>query len=192
MGSIGGARTGATEEPNVTELLDHILDGVEMGALPTRSIHELRELRDRCQSIESGLSYGRRMIQGRLDIVICEVERRSSGGPESLDELMARLPAVLSRQTRGNGAPRPVRDAELPTFTNDLTGEADAILDPTELGHLADASNLRIDEIIVQLQALESQVSAKRHETHRRIDELQDEIVSRYRSGAASVDELLR
>jgi len=176
----------------VTDLLDHILDDVETLALPTRSIQELRELRDRCQVIEGGLSYGRRMIQGRLDIVICEVERRSSGGPESLDELMERLPAVLSRQTRGNGAPRPVRNAEIPTFTDLLTGEADAILDPTELGHLAEATDVRIDEIIVLLQALENQVSVKRHETHRRIDELQDEIVSRYRSGAASVDDLLR
>ena len=192
MGHLGGTDPSAVEEPTVTDLLDHLLDDLDPGTLAGVGIDDLRGARDRYQEIEAGLSFGRRLVQGRLDIVICEVERRSSGGAESLDDLMARLPSALSRHTRGSGTPRPVRDTQLPLFADALTREADSILDPNELAQLAQVSDDRIDVIMAELQAFEQQVSAKRHEVHRIIDEIQEEIVSRYRTGAASVDDLLR
>ena len=191
--SRDGSRLGTPqEEHHVTELLDHLLDDIDAGVVSQLTLAELRDVRDRFQSIEGGLSYGRRLIQGRLDIVMCELERRADNGGESLEDLLGRLPSVLAQHTRGSGSPRPVRDIELPPFTDDLAAAADGILDPNSIAHLVELGDTRISGIIDDLTDLERQVSAKRHEVHRVIDELQEEIVSRYRTGAASVDDLLR
>lgn len=104
---------------------------------------------------------------------------------------MERLPEVLAQHTRGGGTPRPVRDEELPAFTDELALELDRVVPPSDIGRLPELSDERIDTVMDLLQVLERRVSAKRHELHRVIDELQEEIVSRYRSGAASVDDLL-
>ncbi len=175
----------------MTDLLDHLLDDIDAGVVSQLSLSELRDVRDRFQSVEGGLSYGRRLIQGRLDIVMCELDRRNTGGAESLEDLLTRLPSGLAQHTRGAGVPRPVRDIELPAFTDDLSAQADAILDPNAITHLSELTEPRITGIVDALTHLERQVSTKRHEVHRIIDELQEEIVSRYRSGAASVDDLL-
>jgi len=180
---------GARGEPDVSDLLQHLLDEIDIGVVSQRSIDELRDIRDRCQVVESGLSFGRRMAQGRLDIVMVEADRRVSG---STDALLPALPEVLARQTRSGGTPRPVRDTELPVFADDLTARLDRIVNPTELSHLGDLEADRLTEVIDGLQLFERLVSVKRHELHRIIDELQEEIVGRYRSGAASVDDLLR
>jgi len=177
---------------DVSNLLNHLMDDIDPGVVSQRTLPELRDVRDRCQQVEAGLSFGRRMVQGRLDIVMLEVERRSTGGSTSTEELMGRLPAVLAQHTRGGGTPRPVRDEELPAFTEELSLELDRMVAPSDIGRLSELDGEHIDRMIDQLQALERRVSAKRHELHRVIDELQEEIVSRYRSGAASVDDLLR
>ena len=176
---------------DVSNLLNHLLDDIDPGVVSQRTLPELREVRDRCQQVEAGLSYGRRLVQGRLDIVGLEVERRAVGGSTSTEALMERLPEVLAQHTRGGGTPRPVRDEELPAFTDELALELDRVVPPSDIGRLPELSDERIDTVMDLLQVLERRVSAKRHELHRVIDELQEEIVSRYRSGAASVDDLL-
>jgi hypothetical protein len=187
--------TGATpsKERRVMLVLDHLLDDFDPGIVSQLDIAELRAHRDRCQETETGLSLGRRMAQGRLDIVMAESQRRAgatAGGDPA--DLLERLPEVLAQHTRGGGTPRPVRDTELPDFTDDISAALDEILPAEQLGHLADLDDARLAEVIEALRDFEQRVSHKRHELHRIIDDLQEEIVGRYRSGAASVDDLLR
>jgi hypothetical protein len=180
----------ASKERRVKLVLDHLLDDFDPGIISQLDIGELRARRDRCQETETGLSLGRRLAQGRLDIVMAENQRRG-GDATGSDDLLTLLPEVLAQHTRGGGTPRPVRDTELPAFTDDISEALDEILPAEQLPHLDAVDDARLGEIIESLREFEQQVSRKRHELHRIIDDLQEEIVGRYRSGAASVDDLL-
>jgi len=176
----------------VTDLLDHLLDDIDPGVVSQLDIVELRDVRDRCQEVEAGLSFGRRLVQGRLDIVMLESERRERGADASSEELMARLPEVLAQRTRGGGTPRPTRETELPEFCDDISAAVERIVPASELSDLERIADERLHAIVAELEQFERRVSAKRQELHRVIDDLQEEIVGRYRSGAATVDDLLK
>ena len=180
----------SSKERRVMLVLDHLLDDFDPGIISQLDIGELRARRDRCQETETGLSLGRRLAQGRLDIVMAETQRRVGSDQGSAD-LLTLLPEVLAQHTRGGGTPRPVRDTELPAFTDDISAALDVILPAEQLSHLDRIDDARLAEISESLREFEQLVSRKRHEIHRIIDDLQEEIVGRYRSGAASVDDLL-
>ena len=59
--------------------LDRLLAAEYLGDLPARPIEQIRSMRAECQSVEVGLSYLRRLAQGRLDIVAAELGRRRTG-----------------------------------------------------------------------------------------------------------------
>lgn len=162
------------------------LDGLEQRTLP-----ELRAMRVACQEVETGLSLLRRVVQGHLDIVGLEVERRASGrDPGDRDELLARLPELLADRTAGSGPGRlaflmapesldPVLEAELAALVGPGAVNA-SVLDADALQALA-----------MGLSDLEAAVSDRRRALFGRIDAVQEEITRRYRSGDASVDALL-
>ena len=69
---------------------------------------EVRRLRRQAEQEEVNLSYTRRLLQGRLDIVRRELQRRAEHDGRSLVDL---LPEILSEKGRGPGArPRPAPD----------------------------------------------------------------------------------
>ena len=65
-------------------------------ALDARSVADLRALRGALQSSEDEQSLRRRLVQGRLDIVRAEQQRRLLGGATGLSEVLADLPATLA------------------------------------------------------------------------------------------------
>jgi hypothetical protein len=134
------------------------------------SLSGLRAKRDACAELETELSYLRRLVQARIDLVLAESERRHLGladpGPEALVEL---LPQILSEHTR-----------------------AEQLLPSDQLGSLPALTITELSERLVELSDLERDVSADRRALHDTQDRLQEELVRRYRSGEASVDALLR
>ena len=107
------------------------------------------------------------------------------------DDLLDRLPEALAAHTRGPGLPRPVRDVDPPEWADGIVSELDEILTPSELGRIAELDGAQLVTAAARIGDLERDLSAARHEMHRRIDRVQDELVGRYRSGA-TVDDLLR
>ena len=67
----------------------------------------------------------------------------------------------------------------------------DRLLTPAQLSHLSDLDDVELLAAAESIAGLERDLSASRHDLHRRIDRVQEELVGRYRSGA-SVDDLLR
>lgn len=182
----------APEEPVIViAQLDDLLSANDFGGLSSRPIEDLRRLRDDLGEIELGLSFGRRMAQGRLDIVLAEFHARLQGRSETAQELVDRLPEVLSSQGRAPGVGRQVRDGELPRFADEILGELDQLVHPTDLAAIEQLDVDQLDGAAQRLSAYERALSAKRSELHRIIDEVQEEIITRYRSGAVSVDDLL-
>lgn len=156
---------------------------------PSRcSLAELRSVRDGYQEVENGLSYARRIVQGRLDTVSVELERRAERDPDP--DLVRRLPTALAAHGRGPGLPRPPQDLEPPAWADRIVAELDELLPPGELGRLSELGDDDLLRAAERIGALERELSEARHELHRRIDRIQEELIGRYRAGA-SVDDLL-
>ncbi|HET8930629.1 MAG TPA: hypothetical protein VFN21_08235 [Acidimicrobiales bacterium] len=180
--------SGDSMDTDLSQVLDdHFLDGHE-----TFDADRLRTLRQRCQRIETSLSYLRRLAQGRIDIVTAELDRRAKGGdPFDLDDLVSRLPEVLSDRTRSAQvgpmpqvlAPGRVEGA----LADELAGmEFDA-----HLSELPDVSTEWLESTRESLVAYEQRVSKLRRALFDRIDTLGVELGRRYRDGDADIDSII-
>jgi hypothetical protein len=173
--------------------LGALLDPGYLGDLTTREMDQVRAMRAECQEVETGLSLLRRVVQGRLDIVGMELQRRADGGdPEDLPDLIARLPEVLSEHTRSPGVgrlPQIMAPGEMPA---ELEAELAAIVGEAHLADLPSVDDATLRAMAEQLTAMEHRVSGYRRDLFERIDALQAEITRRYKTGEASVDSLLQ
>ena len=173
------------------EDLERLLDPAFMEDLGGRSIEDVRLSRTALQEAEVAISFMRRLLQGRLDIVESERARRQ-GDQTDTRSLVDSLPDILSEggRTAGNG--------RLPMHLNPgeqaaaLVVELDRVVDPGRLTRLTDLSDEELAEIVTSLSDLEHEVSGRRRALHERLDAINAELVRRYQSGQANVDTLLR
>jgi hypothetical protein len=157
--------------------------------LTDRPMGDLRTMRAECRELEDAVSFLRRLVQGHLDIVGFEQDRRASGQPADLAALVAALPKTLSSHVMGDDGGRlPALGSPTdPTITDEL----DAICDAMRLAHVPDLPDDELSALVNDLQRLELTVSARRKILFERLDALSAEVARRYRTGAASVDALL-
>ena len=175
-------------------VFDRVMAPDYVDGLPELSIDEVRVRRGDCQELEVGFSYLRRLVQGRLDIVLAEFERRGAGEARSdAGAIVDNLSGILGERVRAPGLGR------LPTLLvpsddvgESLLAELDAVADAGRLGRLAELDDEALRTLADDLGALERSVSDRRRALHERIDALQEEIVRRYRTGEATVETLLR
>lgn len=166
--------------------IDRVTAPEYLDGLAEREPPDLRSMRAECQAEEGRLSYTRRMLQGRLDIVRAEATRRADGGEEGL---LAALPSILSdarhiptelgsvrslRLYEPEGASRRAEDGDDVSLTNIQELDAD------ELAALA-----------TRLAGTEARLSALRRQVLDRLDALQAELVLRYKSGSLRPDDAL-
>lgn len=175
--------------------VDEVLDPGLLFGLEQRSLEELRARRARCQAVEAGVSYVRRLCQAEIDLAAAEIDRRSTGAAEDPSALVARLPEILGHKGAVAAQRSPARtllsgsDDELPVEVAEGFEHLIAGLSlPTNLGGLDD-DGLRA--AIARLDEREKVLSARRRALHERIDTIQAIIVDRYRSGRADADSLL-
>ncbi len=176
--------------------VDELLSPGYMDSIEQAPIAELRSKRDDCQRAEVALSYVRRVLQGQLDIIKAETERRVEGGDEGAAELIDRLPEILSTaRAQRSAAPHPPI-ATMPGVAAGMSEAFDVELSTigpddvsSSIGNLTDPE---LETAARHILATEAQVSARRGALHELIDQLQGEIVERYKSGEADVDSLLR
>jgi hypothetical protein len=175
-----------------TSWYDRIADPTFLDALALRPMDELRSMRSACGDIEAQLSYARRLVQGRLDIVEAERVRRGKGLPPSnLAELVAALPAMMAGRLQSNGAAyraRDIGDNEDPSLEIRL----DQILDGGSLIALPQSSDDELDAVAQRLVAFERQVSHQRRQALEAFDALSTEVIRRFRDGEVSVDSVLQ
>lgn len=167
-------------------LADDYLDGLE-----ALSLDDLRRRRADCQELEVSVSYLRRLVQGRLDIVHAEIERRASGHESDVHDMVEHLPEILSGQLLSPGVGRLPTLLAPDTASAGLTEQLDAVAGSDELGRLPERSGNEVHELAGSLDELERRVSAQRRSLHERMDLLQAELVARYKRGEASVDNVL-
>jgi hypothetical protein len=173
-------------DPDMTD--EAYLQGLEQ-----RSTDDVRAMRAECQSLETQVSFVRRLAQGRLDIVDAELDRRHKGRPPSdLAEMVAALPDTLGRHLTAPGSGR--RPTTIEPIEPDplLVEPLDRILDVDALGSLPSRSDSELGQIRAALAEVEADLSARRRLVFERLDALSAEITRRYRTGEASVESLLQ
>jgi hypothetical protein len=169
-------------------------DACEPG-LPALSLPDLRRLRREAQRDEADLSYLRRLLQGRIDILRAEVARRGSAGVASVavsDEgsVVERLAEILR-----DGPARHRSSARHLTLGTPQGEEyrrlAAEMLAEVELSDLDARTDQELNTAMGRLERHEQQVSRRRRRLQRTADECSAEIARRYREGEAQVDDLL-
>lgn len=172
--------------------LERVLGSVPDVDLTALDLNEVRTRRTAAAALEDSISYVRRVIQVRLDILGTELaHRRSGGAPASSRELVARLPEILAEhpgRSTGGVAPR----VEFPEVDAALVRAVDDVVTTARLADVDGMDDDSLSDLVDRLEILEGDVSATRRTLHERLDSLQDEIVRRYRTGEASVDSLLQ
>ncbi|MFE5756987.1 aerial mycelium formation protein [Streptomyces massasporeus] len=162
---------------------------------PALSLPELRTLRREAQRDEADLSYLRRLLQGRIDILRAEVDRRTPAGEASVvvseeTSVVERLAEIL------RDAPARHRSSARHVTLGTPQGEeyrrlAAEMLAEVELSDLGARTDLELSAAMGRLERHERQVSRRRRRLQRTADECSAEIARRYRDGEAQVDDLL-
>jgi len=168
--------------------VDELLDPAFLESAVQRSMTDVRLLRRKAEQEEVNLSYTRRLLQGRLDIVRRELQRRSEHDGRSLVDL---LPEILAEKGRGpaHGLGRhqtvqPHAPEEYESWVNSLT----AGIDVTAVSALTDA---KLEKAARSLAAAEKDLSERRRGVQNVMDALAGELGRRYRDGEADVAALL-
>ena len=164
-------------------LAEDFLSGVAEVPLP-----DLRQLRQDAEQEEVDVSYLRRMVQGRLDVIRAELNRRAGKGTGNLvDDLAGILADEPRGPARGMGrhvTAEPSRTDSHRRYVESLVADVD----------LSDVSARSEDELANAMQTLadeERTLSAKRRQVQTVMDACSAEITRRYRDGEADVDVLL-
>ncbi|MCX4828405.1 ABC transporter substrate-binding protein [Streptomyces sp. NBC_00626] len=156
---------------------------VDLAAL---RLPELRTLRRDSQQNEADLSYVRRLLQGRIDILRAELGRRKD--PES--PVVDRLSEILRDQpTRQRSSARHVTLGT--PHSEESRRLAQEMLAEVELSDLAARTDDELLAAMGRLVRYEQLVSRRRHQLQRTADDCSAEIARRYRAGEAQVDDLL-
>ncbi|HEX6394437.1 MAG TPA: hypothetical protein VFZ97_13450 [Acidimicrobiales bacterium] len=171
--------------------LEDVMAPGYLEGLGTWPLEDLRARRDEATVVETGLSYLRRIVQGRLDILLAEQRSREAGEQESLTELVDQLPSILSEHVHAPGLGR------LPALMG--PGELDPGLEQRLEEAMPESRLAKVTEVELQdlsvginrLVELEREISGLRRSVFDVLDRLQEEIVRRYRTGEATVDSLL-
>jgi hypothetical protein len=168
-----------------------VTDPDYLAGLESWALEEVRSKRDTATELETALSYLRRIIQGRLDIILAEQHHRDQGERADLHDLVEELPTILSGNVHAPGRGR------LPTFLApgeidpDLEHRLEEILPAARLGALNNVPDDDLQTAASEMTEFERSVSGQRRAVLDVLDRLQEEIVRRYRTGEATVDSLL-
>jgi len=177
--------------PNLQPDLDHLLADEYLVGLEELAIEDLRGRKSSCEQVEGELSYLRRLVQGRLDIINAELRRREDGENGGLAEMVDNLPEILAEGGRGASTGRHPTEMTADVNYRLLTADLDRIIDVDTAAALPGMATHEVAAIAAALIELEQQVSSQRRALHDCLGTVQAEIVRRYKSGEATVDSLL-
>ena len=170
--------------------IDQIIEPDFIEGLEDLPMEVLRERRRLCDDVENELSYYRRMLHGRMDLLNFELRRRRGEETRSLIEA---LPEILSDHPTGPShgpAGRPSR-VILPALPEVRRRAVDKALEDDFLSRLAFVEEDELLEIQQSLVDVEGTISDQRRAVQDVYDAVQAELTRRYREGLASFDELL-
>jgi hypothetical protein len=174
--------------PGGRRRIDRVLSPDYIADLDQLDLAEVRARRDDAAQEETDLSYLRRMLHGRIDIVRAEVRRRAEGGSEPVVDQLARILADKAvAPAAGSGRHQTLEPSRAEAHRRHI----EALVSDADLTDVAALTDERLDLALRTYVAEEASVSTRRREVQAVMDQLNAEIGGRYRAGSASVDDLL-
>lgn len=149
-------------------------------------LSDLRQRRDDAAQEETDLSYLRRLLHARIDIVKAEQHRRSTGDEGSLLDQLKHILADDSVGQRGRHQPM-----EPSRTTERSRRQIDVLVSDAEMSDVGARSDDELGESLTRYTEQEATVSQFRREVQTVMDAINAEIAGRYAEGTASVDQLL-
>ncbi len=168
--------------------LDIISDPDFLAGLSDLHIDELRSRRGMADSVETELSYYRRLLHGRMDLLAFELRRRAGEETRSLIEA---LPEILGGGETASGTGGRPTPAVMPELPEAPRRSIDRVLADDFLARLPAMSDEDLHEVQVMLAEVEREVSAQRKSAQVAFDGIQAEILARYKAGTADQSGLL-
>lgn len=172
--------------------IDQIQDADFLVGIGDLDLDEVRRRRSMCGDLDVELSYYRRMLHGRMDLLAFEMRRRAG---EEERTLLEALPQILAEgaytPSRTGGVPDRSVPIEIPDLPKPGRRLIDRALDDGFLAGLPTMSDEDLRDTQRFLEEMEVEVSQQRRLVHAALDTLQEELTRRYREGLADPGEVL-
>jgi hypothetical protein len=172
--------------------VDRVLAPDYLVGLPELALEDIRRRRAEAEQEEVDLSYARRLLQGRLDLLRAEQQARAAGTPAhraprtdvEIAEALARILADGPRTDHGMG--RYLGKVE-PTRVGEHRREAERAVADVGSSDPSAMSDLALAEAVDHLGDIERRISRTRRSVQAVVDTLTEEIARRYATGEIAV-----
>ena len=152
---------------------DRILDPSYLEGIEQLDEETLRARKDECEEEENVLSYERRLLHARLDIIRAEIKRRETG--ESSRSLIDRLPEILTsdeQPTHRGSFP----NLDPPQIYDPPRRRIEKLVNDDTLARLPDLSDEEVQTILGDLEGIEGEVSESRKAVQSVLDRIIEEL----------------
>jgi chaperonin cofactor prefoldin len=175
--------------PGGKRRIDRVLDPRFVAGIDRLALEELRKRREDAEAEEEAISYLRRLLQGRIDILRAELLRRTTGCAGDVGGLVAGLPRILG--DRGTSSFNAIPRIRMPLPDGQHRRRLERLVSDETIARLPDLNVEELSRAVELLSREEERVSADRRAVQRVVDALRGELARRYRDGSANVAELL-
>lgn len=165
--------------PGGRRQLDKVLAPGFVDDLSALSLVDLRERRRQAMQEESDLSYLRRMLQGRIEIL----QQGRTSGHATDAELVAQLTRALVGNT-ASGAPVPQHAFVEPSRIGERRRFVERLIADVAMSDADAVTDGELDAVVARFREQETAVSKVRRQVHSVIDRITAELASRYRKAS--------
>jgi hypothetical protein len=178
-------------KPQGRRALDRVLDASFVADLTAMPLSELRARRLMVDQEEAWLSYLRRMLHGRIDILEATAAVRQDGQDRAGAELDI---AALVSSLAGQMGPGSHQTAGMDVTDSPGAGRraVERLIARAGLDEHSSMTDAQLDQRLEELRAMEREVSDIRHRVHEVHGQLTTELARRYREGEARPDSALK
>lgn len=160
--------------------IDIIKDPEFLSGLEDLDLDTLRERRELAGAVETELSFYRRLLHGRMDLLAFEQRRRTGEETRSLIEA---LPEILAAGETVGGMAGRLPSMLAPDLPDDRRRHIDRVLGDDFLARLPELDDEELTQIQQTLGESEKDVSENRKSAQHSFDTIQAEILRRYEEG---------
>lgn len=166
--------------------LDQVLDPDFLQGMEGFTLDELRDRRVTAVEVENELSYYRRLLYGRMDLVKFEQRRRSGEEERSLIDSLVDILTDPERtdRTEPRGSGHIVTD--LPPLPDVGKRDIDEVMGDGVLTRLDDASPEELQTSLDGFEKMVGEINTKRVAAQQVIDQLSETIAARFKAEVAA------
>lgn len=166
--------------------IDQLLDPGFLADLDSVDLDTLRARRSMADEVETELSFYRRLLHGRLDLLAFELSRRRG---EETRSLIDALPEILGAGEHAGGQHARVPQVLAPDLPEERRRHIDRVLEDDFLTRLPECDVEELEAIEEVLTETEQEISTSRKAVQQVFDQIQAEIMRRYKEGRVEPDE---